>query len=106
MSPTLTLTLTLILALTLTLTLTLALALALALAHPDTVAIIFTNDNDLSLWRQSPRRNAWLESGVRSTPCPAPNLQSIPPLHAACIAIACRLPPPGQHLNPHRIPSF
>ena len=32
--------------------------------HPDTVAIIFTNDNDLSLWRQSPRRNAWLESGV------------------------------------------
>jgi hypothetical protein len=32
--------------------------------HPDTVAIIFTNDNDLSLWRQSPRRNTWLESGV------------------------------------------
>lgn len=28
------------------------------------MAIIFTNDVDLSLWRQSPRRNTWLESGV------------------------------------------
>ena len=28
------------------------------------MAIVFTNDNDLSLWRQSPRRNTWLESGV------------------------------------------
>ena len=28
------------------------------------MAIVFTNDADLSLWRQSPRRNTWLESGV------------------------------------------
>ena len=74
MSPTLTLTLTLILALTLTLTLTLALALALALAHPDTVAIIFTNDDDLSLWRQSPRRNAWLERWLNPNPNPNPSV--------------------------------
>ena len=41
-----------------------ALALVLSPTRPDTVAIIFTNDVDLSLWRQSPRRNTWLESGV------------------------------------------
>ena len=33
--------------------------------HPDTVAIVFTSDTDLSLWRQSPQRAAWLESGVQ-----------------------------------------
>ena len=32
--------------------------------HPDTVAIVFTSDNDLSLWRQSPERVEWLASGV------------------------------------------
>eukprot|EP00964_Phaeocystis_antarctica_P121177 scaffold84869_cov50-Phaeocystis_antarctica.AAC.1 len=43
---------------------------------------------------------------VRSSPCPAPNLQSSPPLRAACTAIARRLPPPGTlHLAPHRMPS-
>ena len=30
----------------------------------DTVAIVFTNDSDLSLWRQSPLRAGWLASGV------------------------------------------
>eukprot|EP00964_Phaeocystis_antarctica_P069347 scaffold42116_cov53-Phaeocystis_antarctica.AAC.1 len=39
---------------------------------------------------------------VRSSPCPAPNLQSRPPLHAACIAVARRLPPPDPQLAPHR----
>eukprot|EP00964_Phaeocystis_antarctica_P032852 scaffold18612_cov114-Phaeocystis_antarctica.AAC.2 len=43
---------------------------------------------------------------VRSSPCPAPNLQSSPPLHAACTAVARHLPPPGTlHLAPHRMPS-
>eukprot|EP00964_Phaeocystis_antarctica_P164088 scaffold141506_cov51-Phaeocystis_antarctica.AAC.2 len=42
---------------------------------------------------------------VRSSPCPAPNLQSSPALHAACPAVACRLPPPGPHLAPYRMPS-
>ena len=46
------------------LALAVALALVLSPTRPDTVAIIFTNDVDLSLWRQSPRRNTWLESGV------------------------------------------
>ena len=43
---------------------------------------------------------------VRSSPCPAPNLQSSPHLHAACAAVARRLPPSGSHLTPHRMPSF
>ena len=44
---------------------------------------------------------------VRSSPCPAPNLQSSPPMHATtCSAVALRLPPPGPHLVPHRMPSF
>ena len=43
---------------------------------------------------------------VRSTPCLTPNLQSSPPLHAACATVARRLPPPGPHLAPHRMPSF
>ncbi len=34
-------------------------------SHPDTVAIVFTSDTDLSLWRQSPARTEWLESGVQ-----------------------------------------
>eukprot|EP00964_Phaeocystis_antarctica_P101259 scaffold66749_cov51-Phaeocystis_antarctica.AAC.3 len=42
---------------------------------------------------------------VRSSPCPAPNLQSRPALHAACIAVA-RSPPDPPHLAPHRMPSF
>ena len=42
---------------------------------------------------------------VRSSPCPAPNLQSSPPLHAACSAVARRLPPPRPHLATHRMPS-
>eukprot|EP00964_Phaeocystis_antarctica_P069243 scaffold42036_cov45-Phaeocystis_antarctica.AAC.2 len=43
---------------------------------------------------------------VRSSPCPAPILQSSPPLHAACTAAARRLPPPGPHTFPlHRMPS-
>eukprot|EP00964_Phaeocystis_antarctica_P060770 scaffold36265_cov43-Phaeocystis_antarctica.AAC.1 len=43
---------------------------------------------------------------VRASPCPAPNLQSSPPLHAACPAIAHHLPPPSPHVVPHRMPSF
>ena len=44
---------------------------------------------------------------VRSSPCPAPNLRSSPRLHAACTAVARRLPPPGTlHLAPHRMPCF
>eukprot|EP00964_Phaeocystis_antarctica_P050363 scaffold29240_cov55-Phaeocystis_antarctica.AAC.1 len=51
---------------------------------------------------------------VRSSPCPAPNLQSSPALHAACTAVArrlFRLPTQGvgvqpaaelRHLQPHR----
>eukprot|EP00964_Phaeocystis_antarctica_P006491 scaffold3508_cov47-Phaeocystis_antarctica.AAC.1 len=42
---------------------------------------------------------------VRPSPCPAPNMQSSPPLHAACAAVSRRLPPPGPHLAPHRMPS-
>eukprot|EP00964_Phaeocystis_antarctica_P058942 scaffold34986_cov42-Phaeocystis_antarctica.AAC.1 len=42
---------------------------------------------------------------VRSSPCPAPNLESSPPLHAACAAVARRLRPPGLHLTTHRMPS-
>eukprot|EP00964_Phaeocystis_antarctica_P032959 scaffold18676_cov52-Phaeocystis_antarctica.AAC.2 len=42
---------------------------------------------------------------VRSSPCPAPNLQSSPPLRPACTAVARRLPPQGPHLAPHRVPS-
>ena len=42
---------------------------------------------------------------VRSSPYPAPNLHSSPPLHAACTAVARHLPPPGTlHLAPHRMP--
>eukprot|EP00964_Phaeocystis_antarctica_P076570 scaffold47353_cov60-Phaeocystis_antarctica.AAC.3 len=43
---------------------------------------------------------------VRSSPCPAPNLQSSPPLRAACAAVAFHLPPPGPNPVPHRMPSF
>eukprot|EP00964_Phaeocystis_antarctica_P112616 scaffold76745_cov60-Phaeocystis_antarctica.AAC.1 len=39
-------------------------------------------------------------------PVPCPSLQSSPALHAACTAIARRLPPPGPHVAPHRMPSF
>eukprot|EP00964_Phaeocystis_antarctica_P105728 scaffold70720_cov60-Phaeocystis_antarctica.AAC.2 len=43
---------------------------------------------------------------VRSSPCPAFNLQSSPRLHAAHAAVARHLPPPGTlHLAPHRMPS-
>eukprot|EP00964_Phaeocystis_antarctica_P112782 scaffold76891_cov58-Phaeocystis_antarctica.AAC.3 len=42
---------------------------------------------------------------VRSSPCPAPNLHSSPPLHAACAAVARRLRPPGLHLTTRRMPS-
>ena len=42
---------------------------------------------------------------VRSSPSPAPNLQSGPPLHAACAAVARRPPPPSPQLAPHRMPS-
>eukprot|EP00964_Phaeocystis_antarctica_P164741 scaffold143429_cov48-Phaeocystis_antarctica.AAC.1 len=37
---------------------------------------------------------------VRSSPCLAPNLQSSPRLHAACPAIARRLPPSRDTLRP------
>ena len=50
--------------------------------------------------------NMWATFSVRSSPCPTPNLQSSPPVHAACAAVARHLPPPGPHLAPHRMPSF
>ena len=37
--------------------------------------------------------NMWQMFLVRSSPCPAPRLQSSHPLHAACAVIARRLPP-------------
>ena len=44
---------------------------------------------------------------VRSSPFPAPNLQSSPSLRAACTAIArATLPPPDPHLAPHRYALF
>ena len=43
---------------------------------------------------------------VRSSPCPTPNLQSSPPLHAACTADAFHLLPPGPNLAQHCMPSF
>eukprot|EP00964_Phaeocystis_antarctica_P065503 scaffold39537_cov51-Phaeocystis_antarctica.AAC.2 len=46
--------------------------------------------------------------GVRSSPCLALNLQSSPRLHAACAAVARRLPRACQriYLAPHRMPPF
>eukprot|EP00964_Phaeocystis_antarctica_P086060 scaffold54446_cov43-Phaeocystis_antarctica.AAC.1 len=41
--------------------------------------------------------------------CPAPDLHSGPSLHATCATAALpssRLPPPGPHLAPLRMPSF
>ena len=37
---------------------------------------------------------------VRSSPCPAPNLQSSPPLHAACAAVVRRLLPADWYASP------
>eukprot|EP00964_Phaeocystis_antarctica_P107493 scaffold72198_cov60-Phaeocystis_antarctica.AAC.4 len=48
----------------------------------------------------------WGMFAVRSSPCPAPNLQSSPFLHAACTAVARRLCPRGLHHAPHRTPSL
>eukprot|EP00964_Phaeocystis_antarctica_P021386 scaffold11859_cov62-Phaeocystis_antarctica.AAC.1 len=42
---------------------------------------------------------------VRSSPSPASNLQSSPPLRAACTAVARRLRLTGLHLTPRRMPS-
>ena len=39
---------------------------------------------------------------VRSSPCPAPNLQS-PPLHATCTAVARHLPPPSSRPAPYAL---
>eukprot|EP00964_Phaeocystis_antarctica_P045733 scaffold26342_cov63-Phaeocystis_antarctica.AAC.1 len=44
---------------------------------------------------------------VRSSPCPAPNLQSRPLLHAACAAVVHRLLPPDPYTSPRTAcPSF
>ena len=44
---------------------------------------------------------------VRSSPCPAPNLQSSPLLHAACAAVVHRLLPPDPYTSPRTAcPSF
>eukprot|EP00964_Phaeocystis_antarctica_P052428 scaffold30701_cov45-Phaeocystis_antarctica.AAC.1 len=44
---------------------------------------------------------------VRSSPYPAPNLQSRPPLHAACAAVVHRLLPPNLYTSPRTAcPSF
>eukprot|EP00964_Phaeocystis_antarctica_P032961 scaffold18676_cov52-Phaeocystis_antarctica.AAC.4 len=61
---------------------------------------------DISNWDTSSVTNMYKMFGVRSFPSPASNLQSSPPLHAACTAVAFRLPPPSPRLAPHRMPSF
>eukprot|EP00964_Phaeocystis_antarctica_P016219 scaffold8959_cov55-Phaeocystis_antarctica.AAC.2 len=44
---------------------------------------------------------------VRSSPCPAPNLQPRPLLHAACAAVVHRPTAPRPvYLAPHRMPFF
>eukprot|EP00964_Phaeocystis_antarctica_P061637 scaffold36844_cov58-Phaeocystis_antarctica.AAC.3 len=40
---------------------------------------------------------------VRSSPCPAPNLQSSPPLHVACTVVAHRLPPLPARTSPRTV---
>ena len=64
---------------------------------------------DISSWDTSSVTTMYRMFGVRkrSSPWPAPNLQSSLPLHAACTAIARRPAAfPGPHLAPPRIPSF
>eukprot|EP00964_Phaeocystis_antarctica_P041071 scaffold23483_cov58-Phaeocystis_antarctica.AAC.1 len=39
-------------------------------------------------------------------PVPSPNLQSSPPLHAACTAVGRHLRLAGLHIAPHRTPFF
>ena len=63
-------------------------------------------DADVSNWDTSSVTNMYNMFYVRSSPCPAPNPQSSPPLHTACPAVAFRLPPPSPHLAAHRMPSF
>ena len=40
---------------------------------------------------------------VRSSPCPAPNLQSSPLLHATCAAVVRRLPPADWYTSPRNV---
>ena len=64
-------------------------------------------NDDISSWDTSGVTDMRQMFFVRSSPSPARNIQSSPPLHAACTAIARHLSPPGTlHLAPHRMPSF
>eukprot|EP00964_Phaeocystis_antarctica_P021197 scaffold11740_cov53-Phaeocystis_antarctica.AAC.4 len=51
-------------------------------------------DADVSSWDTSSVTTMAGMFFVRSSPCPAPDLQSRPPLHAAC-AVVRRPPPPS-----------
>ena len=55
---------------------------------------------DISNWDTSSVTDMRQMFSVRSPPCPAPNLQSRPALHAACTAVARRLPPPNPYTSP------
>ena len=61
---------------------------------------------DVSNWDTSSVTTMYQMFFVRSSPSPAPDLQSRPPVHAACAAVARHLPPPGTlHLFLRRMPS-
>ena len=54
-------------------------------------------NQDISSWDTSSVTTMYQMFKVRSSPCPAPNLQSSLPLHAACTAVARPLhPQPGS----------
>ena len=60
-------------------------------------------DADVSNWDTSSVTTMYQMFYVRSSPCPAPNLQSSPALHAACTAVARRLPPADPHTSPRTV---
>ena len=52
---------------------------------------------DISNWNTSSVTNMYVMFYVRSSPCPAPNLQPRFLLHAACAAVVHRLLPPDPY---------
>ena len=62
-------------------------------------------NQDISSWDTSSVTTMYQMFKVRSSPCPAPNLQLNPLLRAACTAVGRHLRPPGLQLTPHRTPS-
>eukprot|EP00964_Phaeocystis_antarctica_P074401 scaffold45742_cov55-Phaeocystis_antarctica.AAC.5 len=61
---------------------------------------------DISNWDTSSVTTMYQMFYVRSSPCPAPYLQPSPPLHAACPAVARRLPPSRPAPRPAACPPF